>query len=92
MRVTSPLDPVRHDGRMISSNRWWTRVGAALAAIVVTMLAPAAAWAESTGVAEAVRRRPRFGFGGIFGALCCLVVVGIIVVVVLLVVRNKNRR
>lgn len=63
-----------------------------MAAIVVTMLAPAAAWAESTGVAEALRRRPRgFGFGGFFGGLCCLVVVGIIVVIVLLVMRNRNR-
>ena len=78
---------------MISSNRWWTRVSAAVAAMIVTVLAPAAAWAETSGAADLVRKRKSsMGFGTIFGGLCCLVVVGIIVVVVVLVLRKQKNK
>lgn len=77
---------------MSSSKRWWARAGAALTAFVVTMLMPAVVWAESSGVAEAARRRPRgIGVFGFLGALCCLVVVAGIVLVVVLATR-RNRR
>lgn len=70
-------------------NRVWTAV---VAGLLTTLVIPAAAWAEQSGVAEIVQRRPRIGFGSIVGLMCCLVVVGGIVVAVLLVTRNRRRR
>lgn len=52
---------------------------------------PAVAWAHESGVAEELRRRPKIGFFGGLGALCCLVVVGGIVLIVFLVQRNRKR-
>lgn len=56
-----------------------------------TLVIPAAAWAHESGVAEELRRRPKLGFFGGLGALCCLVVVAGIVLVVFLVMRNRKR-
>lgn len=72
-------------------NRWLARAGAALLALVAAVLMPAVAWAESSGVAEEFRRRPRgFGFFG-FASLCCLLVVVLIVGGIFLLVRGRSR-
>jgi hypothetical protein len=69
------------------------RIWAAITAgFLSTLLLPATAFAEQSGIAEEMRRRPGF-FGGIFsffGLLCCLVVVGGIVLIVYLVTRNRR--
>ncbi|HCT79352.1 MAG TPA: hypothetical protein DGG94_01155 [Micromonosporaceae bacterium] len=71
-----------------------TRIASLWAAIVTGLLStfviPAAAWAEQSGVADELRRRPRIGGFGVFGALCCLVVVGVIVLVVVLMMKRKR--
>jgi hypothetical protein len=86
----APLDPVVHDGRMIS-NRWLARAGAVVAALLAAVFVPALAWAESSGAAEALRRRPRgMGFFG-FGAVCCLIVVVVIVGGIVLLVRSRQK-
>lgn len=73
---------------------WVVRLGATLSGVALAVFVPAMAWA-STGVgaelAEAARRRPRFG-GGILGLLCCLVVVGGIVLILLLLMRGRGSR
>ncbi|MFJ8581692.1 hypothetical protein [Micromonospora sp. NPDC093277] len=79
---------------MSAWNRWWGRLGAVLGGIVLSVFVPVAAWASTgTGevVVEAVRRRPRGGFG-FLGLFCCLVVVGVIVLLVLLLMRLTRRR
>jgi len=73
-----------------------TRISGLWAAIVTgflsTFVIPAAAWAEQSGVADELRRRPRMGSGfGFFGAICCLVVVAVVVGVVLLIMRSRKR-
>ena len=73
-----------------------TRISGLWAAIVTgflsTLVSPAAAWAEQSGVADELRRRPsRIGFGGAFGLICCLVVVAVVVGVVLLIMRSRKR-
>ncbi|MEU7825460.1 hypothetical protein [Catellatospora sp. NPDC049133] len=70
-----------------------SRVWAALVAgFLASVLVPAVAWAEESGVADVVRKKKgiSFGFGGIFGLICCLVVIAIIVGVVFLVIRRKK--
>ncbi|HZM81442.1 MAG TPA: hypothetical protein VFC19_37420 [Candidatus Limnocylindrales bacterium] len=73
-----------------------TRIWAAVVAAVTTgflstFALPAAAWADQLGVvAELQRRRPRIGFFGLTGVLCCLVVVAGIVAVVFLVSRRRR--
>jgi Na+/melibiose symporter-like transporter len=77
---------------MVSFQQWCARIGAVAAAVIATVLVPAAAFASSgpgSVAIEAVRRRPRGAFG-FLGGLCCLVVLGIIVVVLLLVMRNRR--
>ncbi|GHJ49350.1 hypothetical protein Cs7R123_66920 [Catellatospora sp. TT07R-123] len=69
-------------------SRLWA---AAVAGLLSTMLVPAVAWAEESGVAEEFKkRRGGFGFFG-GGALCCLVVVALIVVGVVLVMKRRGR-
>ena len=70
-------------------SRIWTVL---VTGVLGTLLLPAVAWAEETGVAEELRKRR--GIGGLFGGLglvCCLGVVAAIVLVVFLVNRNRNR-
>lgn len=69
-------------------SRIWTAI---VTGVLATLIVPAAAWAEESGVADELRRRPRIGGFGLIGALCCLVVVGGIVLVVILVSRNRRR-
>jgi hypothetical protein len=59
-----------------------------------TLVIPAAAWAEQSGVADVLRRKPSkgIGFGGILGLLCCVVVVGGIALVVYLVIKNQRKK
>jgi uncharacterized membrane protein len=66
---------------------------AALVGLLSTVVIPATAWADQTGVSDVLKRRPKssVGFGGVFGLLCCLVIVGAIVLVVFLVMRNRRK-
>ncbi|MDI1462163.1 hypothetical protein QEZ54_14430 [Catellatospora sp. KI3] len=69
-------------------SRLWAAV---VAGFLSTMLVPAVAWAEESGVAELARKKR--GIGSIFGGatlICCLVVVAVIVIGVVLVVRRKK--
>ncbi|MEV6368237.1 hypothetical protein AB0L86_15270 [Micromonospora musae] len=79
---------------MSSFGKWWSRLGAVLGAVVLSVFVPVAAWASTgTGelVVEAARRRSRGGIGfGFLGALCCLAVV--VVIVLLLLRLTGNRR
>ena len=72
-----------------------TRISALWAAIVTGFLTafvlPAAAWAEQSGVAGELAKRPKVGFGSLLGLVCCLVVVAVIVGVVLLIMRSRKR-
>ncbi|MBV1851827.1 hypothetical protein [Catellatospora tritici] len=69
-------------------SRLWAAV---VAGFLSTMLVPAVAWAEESGVAELARKRRGIGgFIGGAGLLCCLVVVAAIVLVVVLVARRKK--
>ncbi|HEX6682625.1 MAG TPA: hypothetical protein VF062_07515 [Candidatus Limnocylindrales bacterium] len=68
--------------------RIWAAV---ITGILSTFVIPAVAWAEESGVAEELRRRPRIGgFFGVIGALCCLVVVVGIVLAVLMIARRRG--
>ncbi|MFC7243758.1 hypothetical protein ACFQO7_14890 [Catellatospora aurea] len=70
-----------------------SRVWAALVAgFLASVLVPAVAWAEESGVADVVRKKKGIGFGGfgLFGAICCLVVVAIIVIAVVMVMKRKK--
>lgn len=72
-----------------------TRIWAAIAAVITgflsTVVIPAVAWAEETGVAEVIqRRRPRFSFFGGAGVLCCLVIVAGIVFAVVMISRRRR--
>ena len=70
-------------------SRVWAAV---VTGFLATVLVPATAWAEETGVADIVRKKKSsFGFGSVFGLLCCLVVVAIIVGVVFLVMRSRKK-
>ncbi len=64
-----------------------------MAGFLATVLVPAAAWAEESGVADVVRKKKgiSLGFGGVFGLICCLVVVAIIVGAVFLVMRSRKK-
>jgi hypothetical protein len=58
----------------------------------LALAVPVAAWASSGPgevAVEAVRRRPRFGFG-VFGAICCLIVVAVVVLMLLMVMRGRR--
>lgn len=79
---------------MPSWGKWWTRLGAALAATVLAIYVPAVAWASAGSgelVLEAARKR-RSGGGGFLTALCCLFVVALIVLVVVLITRRRSGR
>jgi hypothetical protein len=72
-----------------------TRNWAAIVAAVTTgflsiFVIPAAAWAEQSGVADVLQRRPRVGFFGFAGVLCCLVIVAGIVAAVVLISRRRR--
>lgn len=67
------------------SRLWAALVTGFLAAFVI----PAAAWAAEN---DLIAKRPKFGFGGILGLLCCLVVVGVIGVVVFLIIQNQKKK
>ncbi|MFD0596729.1 hypothetical protein ACFQZ4_34520 [Catellatospora coxensis] len=70
-----------------------SRVWAALVAgFLASVLVPAVAWAEESGVADVVRKKKGVSFGGfgLFGAICCLVVVAIIVIAVVMVMKRKR--
>jgi hypothetical protein len=69
---------------------WAAIVAAVTTAFLSTFAIPAAAWAEQSGVAEVLRRRPRVGFFGFAGVLCCLLVVAGIVAVVFLISRRRR--
>jgi hypothetical protein len=72
-----------------------TRISGLWAAIVTGCLGafviPAAAWAEQSGVADELRRRPKVGGFGAIGLVCCLVVVAVVVLVVFLIMKNRRR-
>ncbi|MEU8260123.1 hypothetical protein AB0C02_05820 [Micromonospora sp. NPDC048999] len=79
---------------MSAWHRWWGRLGAVLGTVVLSAFVPVAAWASTARgelAVEAVRRRPRGGFG-FLGTCCCLVVVGAIVLLVLLLIRLTRKR
>ncbi|MEV0454930.1 hypothetical protein [Catellatospora methionotrophica] len=70
-------------------SRVWAAV---VTGFLATVLIPATAWAEESGVADIVRKKKSsFGFGGIIPIVCCLVVVAIIVVAVVLVMRSRKK-
>lgn len=69
-------------------SRLWAAV---LTGFLATLLIPAAAWAEDTGIADEFRKRKGLGFFGIAPLLCCLVVVAVIVLVVFLVMRSRKK-
>ncbi|WP_155372484.1 hypothetical protein [Catellatospora vulcania] len=71
-------------------SRVWAAV---VAGFLATVLVPATAWAEESGVADVLRKKKgvSFGFGGIFGLICCLVVIAIIVGAVFLVMRSRKK-
>ncbi|GIH07529.1 hypothetical protein Rhe02_55960 [Rhizocola hellebori] len=72
-----------------------TRISGLWAAIVTgflgTFVIPAAAWAEQSGVADELRKRPKVGFGSAIGLVCCLVVVAVVVLVVFLIMKSRKR-
>ena len=82
---------------MSAVGKWWTRVTAAVAGAMLTLVVPVHAWAASNGMddvaIEAARRRRRGGLGifGLFGGVCCLLVVGAIVLVVVLILRRRKK-
>lgn len=70
-----------------------SRVWAALVAgFLASVLVPAVAWAEESGVADVVRKKKGISFGGfgLFSVICCLVVVAIIVIAVVMVMKRKR--
>lgn len=71
-------------------SRVWAAV---VTGFLATVLIPATAWAEETGVADVLKKKKGFGlgFGSIIGILCCLVVVAAIVGGVFLVMRNRKK-
>ncbi|MEV4413806.1 hypothetical protein [Catellatospora sp. NPDC049609] len=70
-------------------SRLWAAV---VTGFLATVLVPATAWAEETGVADLVRKKKGIGgFGGIVGLLCCVAVVVIVVVVALVVMRSRKK-
>jgi hypothetical protein len=84
-----------HMGDMAGKLKRW--FAAALAAVTVSVLIPAQAWAAEPGVPqlviEAARKSRRGGFGfGIFGLLCCLGVIVAVVVAFVLFSRKRKRR
>jgi hypothetical protein len=81
---------------MSTLQRWWARLAAVGTGIGLALAVPALAWAGGSpgalAVAEEVaRRRPRVGFFGGLGALCCLAVVVIIVLGLVLATRRRRR-
>jgi hypothetical protein len=82
---------------MAAMKRWAVRLGALFTTLTLTVLIPAAAWASTNGVADALieERRRRSGGGGgffLFGAVCCIGVVVVIALIVFLVARNRKRK
>ena len=71
-------------------SRVWAAV---VAGFLATVLVPATAWAEESGVADVVRKKKGVSFGGfgLFGTVSCLVVVAIIVIAVVLVMRSRKK-
>lgn len=69
-------------------SRVWAAV---VAGFLASVLVPAVAWAEESGVADVLRKKKGISGFGLVPVLCCLVVVAIIVVAVFLVMRNKKR-
>ncbi len=68
-----------------------SRIWAAIVTgILATLVLPAAAWAEQTGVADTLRRGPRIGGFGVLGGLCCLIVVAGIVLFVVMMARRRR--
>jgi len=72
------------------SRTWAAAIAAISTALLSTFVIPAVAWAEESGVAEELRRRPRVGFFGVASLLCCVVVVAAAVVAVLLISRRRR--
>lgn len=71
-------------------SRVWAAIVTGVIGIAATFVLPAVAWAEETGVADAVRRRPRIGFFPVLAGLCCLVVVAGVVLVIVLMTRRRR--
>lgn len=70
-------------------SRLWAAV---VTGLLATVLVPATAWAEETGVADLVRKKKGIGgIGGLFGALCCIAVIVVIVVVALFVMKSRKK-
>ena len=71
-----------------------TRISGLWAAIVTgflsTLVIPAAAWADQSGVADQLRKSRGFGFAG-FGLVCCLVVVAVVVLIVVMITKSRRR-
>jgi nitrate reductase gamma subunit len=63
---------------------------AVVAGLLSTLVIPAAAWADQSGVSEEFKKRGSISLGAIIGLLCCLVVVGGIALIVYLIVRKKS--
>jgi hypothetical protein len=74
------------------SRIWAAAIAAISTALLSTFVIPAAAWAEGSGVADELRRRPGIfrGFFGVAGLLCCVVVVAGVVVTVILLSRRRR--
>lgn len=71
---------------------WAAAVTAVTTALLSTFVIPAVAWAEQSGVADELRRRPGIfsGLFGFVGLLCCLVIVGGVIALVLILNRRKR--
>jgi hypothetical protein len=69
-------------------SRLWAAV---VTGFLATVLVPATAWAEETGVADLVRKRRGISGFGLFGALCCIAFIVIVVVVAMLVMRSRKK-
>ncbi len=69
-------------------SRLWAAV---VTGFLATVLVPATAWAEESGVADLVRKKKGIGFSGLFGALCCIAVIVVIVLVALFVMKSRKK-
>ncbi len=83
-----------HMGDMAGKLQRW--FAAAFAAVTLSLLIPAQAWAAEPGVPqlviEAARKSKRGGFGfGIIGLVCCVGVIVAAVVAFVLISRKRKR-
>jgi hypothetical protein len=63
---------------------------AVVAGLLSTLVIPAAAWADETGVSEVLKKKSSISIFTILALLCCLVVVGGIALIVYLIVKKKS--